>query len=519
MERSSFFNAELKGEEYDRVYLAEDYARYFASFIGNGVFPTPSTNLQVVSDGTTMNLTLKQGKAWINGYFYENTEDLSLSIDVADGVLNRIDRVVLRLDFVNREIKAYVKKGEFSSSPVAPTLQRDADMYELGIADIKINKGITKLVQADITDLRQNNNYCGLVAGVVQQIDTTNLFTQFQSSFDIWFEHIKGQLSEDAAGNLQLQIDTWNDFKANGGEIGGTITFPKGIIRQTIQKINMRGKDYTQRSGVSNYNGYPTWAIVIEDPDDDNNTNGLLFMLGSGAGDAYNNNYIRPFKIGFAQKNILGSPNAPFDILYLREKLSVKRDDGYVEVEDSLGRKIAMHTNEGIGWIHLFDSSGRVINDVTINPDGTITSGGTSITKIPCCKVYHPSTQVFPGGNVKNTLAWDSVLFSSHAGMCGNVGTTANIVVPETGIYQFDATIVFSGATGQVRAVLSKNNSETIDTKYLNCNGGINNIQLSGMYPMTKGDYVQIHLYSTESGSITVYNSSRYQAHLVRGKI
>ena len=63
MERSSFFNAELKGEEYDRVYLAEDYARYFASFIGNGVFADPSNNLQVQATGA-MNITLKEGKAW-----------------------------------------------------------------------------------------------------------------------------------------------------------------------------------------------------------------------------------------------------------------------------------------------------------------------------------------------------------------------------------------------------------------------------------------------------------------------
>lgn len=224
MERSSFFNAELKGEEYDRVYLAEDYARYFASFIGNGVFPTPSSNLQVVADGTTMNLTLKQGKAWINGYFYENTDNYNLKVAVADGVLNRIDRVVVRLDFINREIKTYIKKGVFASSPVAPKLQRDSNMYELGIADIKINKGVTKLVQANITDLRQNNNYCGLVAGVVKQIDTSNLFTQFQSSFDLWFEHIKGQLSKDVAGNLQNQVNVLKNDKINITDIVNNLT-------------------------------------------------------------------------------------------------------------------------------------------------------------------------------------------------------------------------------------------------------------------------------------------------------
>ncbi|GEM_PF-558166 len=227
MERSSFFNAVLNGEVYDRVYMAEDYARYFGSFIGNGVFPTPSTNLQVVADGTTMDIILKAGKGWLNGYFYDLTDDLTLNVAVADGVLNRIDRVVLRLDFINREIKAYVKKGIFASSPVAPSLVRNADTYELGIADIKVNKGVTKIVQADITDLRQNNNYCGLVAGVVQQIDTTNLFAQFQSTFDLWFEHVKGQLSTDAAGNLQNQIDNMTptladylNFRQNGGTIG-----------------------------------------------------------------------------------------------------------------------------------------------------------------------------------------------------------------------------------------------------------------------------------------------------------
>ena len=45
MEKSSFFNS-VSG---DRKYKAEDWASYFASFIGNGVFPVPSTGLQVVA--------------------------------------------------------------------------------------------------------------------------------------------------------------------------------------------------------------------------------------------------------------------------------------------------------------------------------------------------------------------------------------------------------------------------------------------------------------------------------------
>lgn len=255
MEKSSFFNAELVGEEYDRTYLAEDYAQYFSSFIGNGVFPNPSTNLQVIADGTSMNVILKEGKAWINGYFYTNTTDLTLAIAPADGVLNRIDRVVLRLDFLNREIKCYVKKGVFASTPTAPSLQRDADMYEIGIADIKVNKGAIAITQANITDLRQDNNYCGIVHGTVEQVDVTTLFNQyenalqlkeqgFEEEFTTWFNNIKGQLSGDVATNLAVQIDDLKTRKVNytdltpvattGTGIAYIVTIPTDMVEITI---------------------------------------------------------------------------------------------------------------------------------------------------------------------------------------------------------------------------------------------------------------------------------------------
>ena len=117
MEHSSFFNAKLSDDGTpDRVYTAENYASYFSSFIGNGVFPNPSTNLQVCSN-EDMFIKVSPGKAWINGYMYYNDSDLILKIDPADGVLKRIDRIVLRLDFLNREITSIVKKGVFGSSP------------------------------------------------------------------------------------------------------------------------------------------------------------------------------------------------------------------------------------------------------------------------------------------------------------------------------------------------------------------------------------------------------------------
>lgn len=175
-EKSGFFNS-IGG---DRKYKADFFAEYFSSFIGNGVFPNPSTNLQVLSSGN-MTLTLKAGKAWINGYYYNNEVDMTLNIDNADGILNRIDRIVLRFDIVTRAINAKVKKGTSATSPAAPALQRDANAYELGLAEIYIGKGVISVTQANITDLRQDTTKCGIVHGTVDQVDTTTLFNQYQT--------------------------------------------------------------------------------------------------------------------------------------------------------------------------------------------------------------------------------------------------------------------------------------------------------------------------------------------------
>lgn len=267
MERCGFFDANLVGEEYDRVYLAAQFAAYFASFIGNGVYAEHSNQLQVVAMPTPqMQVGVEKGQGWINGYWYENTDTMYLPIEVADGVLNRIDSIVLRLGFAERNMWLMVKKGTPAVNPTAPEVTRTADYYDLQLATVSIPASSIKITQAQIQDTRMNQDVCGWVTGVVKQLDTTTLFNQFetyfqefkennqadyeewtetqkqawlswisgqetdftdwtdeqkeeyetwyathinqwQSDFDTWFENIKGQLGEDAAGNLQNQID------------------------------------------------------------------------------------------------------------------------------------------------------------------------------------------------------------------------------------------------------------------------------------------------------------------------
>ncbi|KAI3350155.1 hypothetical protein [Clostridium botulinum] len=234
MEKSSFFDAEIVNGEYDRVYLSEDYAKYFSSFIGNGIFPNPSDNLRVVANGDSMKVTVKAGKAWIKGYYYENDSDLVLNLEPADGVLHRIDRIVVRLDLIEREVSVKIKQGAFSSNPVAEELERNVDIYELALADIKIMNGNISITNSNINDLRLNSEFCGIVHGTVDQVDTTEIFNTYQqylneklngSEFNDWFMLLKNKLDPyaDVALQLQLQISELEEKMENSLKTDGSL--------------------------------------------------------------------------------------------------------------------------------------------------------------------------------------------------------------------------------------------------------------------------------------------------------
>ncbi|XCH78844.1 MAG: hypothetical protein WHF31_15180 [Candidatus Dehalobacter alkaniphilus] len=162
--RSGFFNS-VGG---DRLYDASRFAEYFASFIGSGVFPDPTTSLQIQAD-TGMNIKVKSGKAWISGYILINDADYTDAIPT-EAVLNRIDRMVVRLHYANRTITIVRKAGTAASSPTAPAVTRDANMYEISLATIQINAGTSAITSGMITDTRSDSIVCGFVSSTITNI-------------------------------------------------------------------------------------------------------------------------------------------------------------------------------------------------------------------------------------------------------------------------------------------------------------------------------------------------------------
>ena len=214
----------------DRKYSAEDWAKYFALFLSDGVYYSSADKLKAVDNGG-MEIKVQKGAGLIGGRMYILDTGKILTLDTADGVLNRIDRIVLRCDYTDRLMTVTVKKGSYSANPTAPELTRSADTYELALADVYVAAGVTAITAANITDQRLNTSLCGIVTGMVEQADTTEIFNQFQAyleefketsqaEFTEWFNSVKDTLSEDAAGELLRMINEVEEALYNINTIG-----------------------------------------------------------------------------------------------------------------------------------------------------------------------------------------------------------------------------------------------------------------------------------------------------------
>ena len=136
-----------------------------------------------VSDGVGwMSNVNGDGVVWWNDSEAVNTSKLQLDIDAADGVLNRIDRIIVEWKTTNYvdlpEIK--VLKGATSSKAKAPSLTNNSTVRQISLAKIAVNAGVTAITASMITDERLNTSVCGLVTDRVS-IDTSMMHSQFDS--------------------------------------------------------------------------------------------------------------------------------------------------------------------------------------------------------------------------------------------------------------------------------------------------------------------------------------------------
>lgn len=208
--------------EFDRAVTSEPLREYIKGVITNGVLPNPSNNLQVSAGTNGMTVLVNAGFCVIEGGLAIEPNTRTLEVTSADSTYDRIDTVVARWDSndATRRVDLHIVRGVPASHPVRPTLTRNESIYELGLADVFVTKGIVTITNEKITDTRMESARCGICSSI-SEWDTTTIYQQVQAdlqqfksseqtAFMDWFDQMKDQLSEDAAGHLQEEVDDVN---------------------------------------------------------------------------------------------------------------------------------------------------------------------------------------------------------------------------------------------------------------------------------------------------------------------
>lgn len=170
----------------DRKYNADQMSQYFKGLISSGVFESVGGALQVIA-GTGMTVQVKTGRAVIDYKWVENDAILNLDITQSHGALNRWTAVVVRLDVTNRLITITTKDGTAASNPTKPSMDNTSTTKEICLAYVYVAAGVTSISQADITDTRPSS-LCGWITGLINQVDTSQLFLQYQTAYETYYE-------------------------------------------------------------------------------------------------------------------------------------------------------------------------------------------------------------------------------------------------------------------------------------------------------------------------------------------
>lgn len=187
----------------DREYTAQDFADYFNEILTTGVFYRNQQPSLRVRQGTGLHTNLDIGAAYVEGYIYRNTAPIEFLHAAGNPSYPRIDRIVIRLDksISNRYVRAFIKEGTPATNPQAPNLQRDDMVYEISLAQVRVNPGASSV--ASVTDERLNQSVCGVVSSILQI--PTDVFLE---DWDVFVATLNNQLTQ----LIQNSQQEWDDF-------------------------------------------------------------------------------------------------------------------------------------------------------------------------------------------------------------------------------------------------------------------------------------------------------------------
>lgn len=214
----------------DRLYDAIQMSSIFDGIILDGVFSTIGDSFIVTAPGEDMFVNVGSGRAWFNHTWTLNDTEYPIEVPESELVLSRIDALVLEVDS-SVEVRANTikfVKGTPSSNPVKPTLTHTVEVNQYALAYITVGPGVQVITQDKVENV-VGTDETPFITGLLQQLSISEILIQWAAEWDTyfadfkedakgdmaaefaeindWFQHMKGQLSEDAAIHLQNELD------------------------------------------------------------------------------------------------------------------------------------------------------------------------------------------------------------------------------------------------------------------------------------------------------------------------
>lgn len=386
----------------DRLYNAEQMNNPYKRVISNGVFATPagtpSTDFQVVSASNGMNIICKAGDALCGDKWFNSPSDINIVVPNNTNIVPRFDSVIIQVDdrVSGRVGNVVYRTGLPSSNPQPPELDTTANVYEYRVANIYVAPSANTINNDAITDCRGSSE-CPWVTSLIYQVDTSVLFSQYQSAYQDYYSQSTAEFEEYEAE----RTEAWNQFWENLTE---DLTISTNVIMLT--------NDVTTVTQVSNVSiGIPSY----------NPSTDILQVYINGLRATENVQY----SLNSNQTSIdLATPlKAGQSVNFVVFKSIITGDiSTAVTMIQSLNAKVANFMADS-GWINFILESGATAYNSSMAPAVRcvgnrvylrgafkgITATGKTICTLPVS--YRPemdhvfTTSVISGGSISRTVA------------------------------------------------------------------------------------------------------------------
>jgi len=226
--------------EYNQTHDAEVYRLMFSY----GIFSDVENELVVTeTDPVSLNVKVDTGWAFVHGFWYHNDSTLIKSLGAADPALDRIDRIILRLDSTtNFKISCEVKAGTPAASPSPPSLTQTDAIYEISLAQVLVEADVTSVSNSKITDERNFVESKGLASVVKLTGDQT------VAGVKTFGDGIKTDTINEETANAGTTFKKIVQT-INTAEDGETVTFD--LAKGGLQEVTLGGNRTLAVSNVS----------------------------------------------------------------------------------------------------------------------------------------------------------------------------------------------------------------------------------------------------------------------------